>query len=174
MTPVGGVIAGVVMSRWGKLAHLVRVGAALMFFGNLLVTFLNFNDSNWKYFAYIIPANLGQGIVYPGILFTFLSAFDHDGTLLPTPHPNQTPWLTISPIRSRRFSLNSLPNSLPGNSLGRRNNVRNNPKYTELRPRRGLEWSTRQMESTIQSSQKQGDRSNFTERRQLTPYLFPI
>ncbi|KAJ5528303.1 hypothetical protein N7513_012462 [Penicillium frequentans] len=78
MTPVGGVIAGIVMSRWGKLALLVRIGAGLMFIGNLLVTFLQFNDSNWKYFAYIIPANLGQGIVYPGILFTFLSAFDHD------------------------------------------------------------------------------------------------
>ncbi|KAJ5801936.1 uncharacterized protein N7503_004386 [Penicillium pulvis] len=78
MTPVGGVIAGIVMSRWGKLALLVRIGAGLMFIGNLLVTFLHFNDSNWKYFAYIIPANLGQGIVYPGILFTFLSAFDHD------------------------------------------------------------------------------------------------
>lgn len=78
-TPVGGLIAGVVMSRWGKLAHLVRTGAALMFVGNLLVTLLRFNDSGWKYFAYIIPANLGQGIVYPGILFTFLAAFDHAG-----------------------------------------------------------------------------------------------
>lgn len=67
------------MSRWGKLALLVRIGAALMFVGNLLVTILRFNDSGWKYFAYIIPANLGQGIVYPGILFTFLAAFDHAG-----------------------------------------------------------------------------------------------
>lgn len=67
------------MSRWGKLAHLVRVGAALMFIGNLLVTLLQFHDAEWKYFAFIFPANLGQGIVYPGILFTFLAAFDHDG-----------------------------------------------------------------------------------------------
>ncbi|KAJ5698816.1 hypothetical protein N7462_000821, partial [Penicillium macrosclerotiorum] len=78
-TPLGGFISGVVMSRWGKLAQLVRTGAALMFFGNLLVTLLRFNDSEWKYFAYTIPANLGQGIVYPGILFTFLAAFDHSG-----------------------------------------------------------------------------------------------
>ncbi|KAJ5900135.1 hypothetical protein N7495_004879, partial [Penicillium taxi] len=77
-TPLGGLIAGIVMSRWGKLAQLVRAGAALMFIGNLLVTLLRFNDSEWKYFAYIIPANLGQGIVYPGILFTFLAAFDHN------------------------------------------------------------------------------------------------
>ncbi|KAJ5081113.1 hypothetical protein N7456_013351 [Penicillium angulare] len=78
MTPLGGLIAGIVMSRWGKLAQLVRAGATLMFVGNFLVTFLGFNDLNWKYFAFIIPANLGQGIVYPGILFTFLSAFDHN------------------------------------------------------------------------------------------------
>ncbi|KAJ5247856.1 hypothetical protein N7468_002839, partial [Penicillium chermesinum] len=77
-TPLGGLIAGIVMSRWGKLAHLVRVGAALMFIGNLLVALLRFHDDNWKYFAFIFPANLGQGIVYPGILFTFLAAFDHD------------------------------------------------------------------------------------------------
>ncbi|OQE26302.1 hypothetical protein PENSTE_c005G08406 [Penicillium steckii] len=76
-TPLGGLISGIVMSRWGKLAYLVRIGAGLMFVGNLLVTLLRFDDSQWKYFAYIIPANLGQGIVYPGILFTFLAAFDH-------------------------------------------------------------------------------------------------
>lgn len=67
------------MSRWGKLAFLVRMGAGLMFIGNLLVMLLRFDDSSWKYFAFIIPANLGQGIVYPGILFTFLAAFDHSG-----------------------------------------------------------------------------------------------
>ncbi|KAJ5157871.1 uncharacterized protein N7482_008971 [Penicillium canariense] len=76
-TPLGGLISGIVMSRWGKLAYLVRAGAALMCIGNLLVTLLRFHDSEWKYYAYIIPANLGQGIVYPGILFTFLAAFDH-------------------------------------------------------------------------------------------------
>ncbi|KAM0357672.1 hypothetical protein ACHAPZ_002276 [Fusarium culmorum] len=29
-TPIGGVIAGVIMSRWGKLLTLVRIGAFLM------------------------------------------------------------------------------------------------------------------------------------------------
>ncbi|XHG02049.1 hypothetical protein AWENTII_005412 [Aspergillus wentii] len=76
-TPIGGLISGIVMSRWGKLAYLVRLGSVLMCIGNLLVMALQFNDSGWKYFAYVIPANLGQGIVYPGILFTFLAAFDH-------------------------------------------------------------------------------------------------
>ncbi|GAB1201649.1 hypothetical protein APSETT445_000232 [Aspergillus pseudonomiae] len=76
-TPVGGVISGIVMSRWGKLAQLVRAGALLMCIGNVLVMSLQFNDAGWKYFTYVIPASLGQGIVYPGILFTFLAAFDH-------------------------------------------------------------------------------------------------
>ncbi|KAH7158205.1 major facilitator superfamily domain-containing protein [Dactylonectria estremocensis] len=76
-TPIGGVIAGVVMSRWGKLIALVRTGAILMAFGNALVTSLGFEDSTWKYFIYVFPANLGQGIIYPGILFTSLASFDH-------------------------------------------------------------------------------------------------
>ena len=77
--PIGSLVSGIVMSRWGKLAHLVRTGAALMCVGNFLVMLLQFNDSEWKYYVYVIPASLGQGIVYPGILFTFLAAFDHAG-----------------------------------------------------------------------------------------------
>lgn len=80
-TPIGGLVAGVVMSRWGKLIPLVRTGAFLMVVGNALVTSLGFVDSRWKYFVYIFPANLGQGIVYPGILFTSLATFDHAGEL---------------------------------------------------------------------------------------------
>ncbi|PGH29057.1 hypothetical protein GX50_08189, partial [[Emmonsia] crescens] len=76
-TPVGGVISGFVMSRWGHLANLVRIGALLMFIGNALVMLLGFDSAKWKYIAYIIPASLGQGIVYPAILFTVLAAFDH-------------------------------------------------------------------------------------------------
>ncbi|KAF4962196.1 hypothetical protein FSARC_9711 [Fusarium sarcochroum] len=76
-TPIGGVIAGVVMSRWGRLIALVRTGALLMILGNGLVTLLQFQDSKWKYFVYVFPANLGQGIIYPGILFTSLASFSH-------------------------------------------------------------------------------------------------
>lgn len=84
------------MSRWGKLSYLVRAGASLMFIGNVLVMLLRFNDSGWKYFVYIIPANLGQGIVYPGILFTFLAAFDHAGMPNPIDRPSSAK-LTLLP-----------------------------------------------------------------------------
>ncbi|KAK2745892.1 hypothetical protein FQN57_003505 [Myotisia sp. PD_48] len=75
--PVGGLISGIVMSRYGMLAQLVRAGCLLMFVGNVLVMLLQFRDASWKYIVFVIPASLGQGIVYPGILFTFLAAFDH-------------------------------------------------------------------------------------------------
>jgi len=76
-TPIGGLIAGIVMSRWGHLISLVRVGAVLMTIGNGLVASLSFSDKTWKYMVFIFPANLGQGIVYPAMLFTTLATFDH-------------------------------------------------------------------------------------------------
>jgi hypothetical protein len=79
-TPIGGVVAGVVMSRRGCLSELVRVGCFLMMAGNALVASLRYHDASWKYLLYLLPANLGQGICYPAILFTFLAAFDHSGT----------------------------------------------------------------------------------------------
>lgn len=78
-TPIGGLIAGFVMSRYGKLIPLVRTGATLMTLGNALVTSLKFEDELWKYYAFIFPANLGQGILYPSTLFTNIATFDHSG-----------------------------------------------------------------------------------------------
>ena len=78
-TLIGGVIAGVVMSRWGKLASLVRAGAFLMTLGNVLVATFEFHDYGWKYIVYLFPANLGLGMAYPSTLFTFLAIFNHSG-----------------------------------------------------------------------------------------------
>lgn len=78
-SPIGGLVAGVVMSRWGRLTTLVRVGAAFMVVGNGLVASLGFEGvAGWKYLVYIFPANLGQGIVFPGLLFTSLATFEHN------------------------------------------------------------------------------------------------
>lgn len=74
-TPVGGLIAGFIMSRWGMLNHLVRLGCLLMAIGNGVMATLNYHDSSWKYIVYLFPANLGQGIVFPSILFTNIAAF---------------------------------------------------------------------------------------------------
>lgn len=78
-TPIGGLVAGFTMSRWGRLSQLVKIGCFFMVLGNGLVASLKFKDSSWKYLVYLFPANLGQGIAYPSILFTFLAAFDHSG-----------------------------------------------------------------------------------------------
>ncbi len=86
-TPLGGLLAGVVMSRWGFLIPLVRAGAVFMTIGNALTATLGFSDPSWKYFVYIFPANLGQGIIFPSILFTSLATFEHAGPSEPLPLP---------------------------------------------------------------------------------------
>ena len=78
-TPVGGLIAGFIMSRYGKLIGLLRIGTLCMTLGNGLVTSLGFSDSTWKYYLFIFPANLGQGITYPSTLFTNIATFEHSG-----------------------------------------------------------------------------------------------
>jgi hypothetical protein len=50
-----------------------------MMVGNGLVASLKYEDVSWKYLIYLVPANFGQGMSYPAILFTFLAAFDHSG-----------------------------------------------------------------------------------------------
>jgi len=149
-TPIGGLIAGVVMSRWGKLLSLVRLGALLMVVGNALVTSLGFEDSAWKYYVYIFPANLGQGIVYPGILFTSLATFDHAGEEDQTwkSREEQTTDTHLATSRPRRLGVDSLPHPVP------RDRVRGGPHLCHCanhaqRPAPGcFGRDTRQMDST--------------------------
>jgi hypothetical protein len=46
-----------------------------MVIGNGVMATLNYHDSSWKYIVYLFPANLGQGIVFPSMLFTNIAAF---------------------------------------------------------------------------------------------------
>ena len=78
-TPLGGLITGYIMSRYGKLITLLRSGTLCMAVGNALVTALRFTDSTWKYYLFIFPANFGQGITYPATLFTNIATFEHSG-----------------------------------------------------------------------------------------------
>jgi hypothetical protein len=143
-TPIGGVLSGIVMSRWGHLVRLVRSGAIIMVIGNALVTTLGFHDAKWKYFVYVFPANLGQGMIYPAILFTFLAAFDHAGTYI---YLEYLPYPLLTDCRSCCIRLNRLPDSLFRHSLGSCNNLRHCSKYAQHSPPRGTEWNTRQMDS---------------------------
>ncbi|KAH6603296.1 hypothetical protein Trco_008071 [Trichoderma cornu-damae] len=75
--PMGGLIAGSVMSRWGKLIPLMRTGLILMAVGQALVSSWAFADASWKYVLYILPSHLGTGIVYPSILFISIASHSH-------------------------------------------------------------------------------------------------
>jgi MFS family permease len=80
-TPVGGLIAGYTMTRYGKLAWLVRVGTFAMTVGNLAVACLSFSNAHWKYFVFLFPANLGIGMANPSMLFSFIGMFEHQGKI---------------------------------------------------------------------------------------------
>lgn len=77
--PLGGLIAGSVMSRWGKLIPLMRAGLILMTIGQALVSSWGFVDASWKYVLYIFPSHLGTGIVYPSTLFISIASHAHSG-----------------------------------------------------------------------------------------------
>ncbi|KAK8114339.1 transporter [Apiospora kogelbergensis] len=55
--PIGGLVAGVVMSRWGRLLTLIRTGAILMALGNGLVASLRFEDSHWNKAHHAVSAS---------------------------------------------------------------------------------------------------------------------
>jgi hypothetical protein len=121
-TPIGGLVAGVVMSRWGNLVTLVRIGALFMTLGNGLVTSLSFNDNTWKYLVFIFPANLGQGIIYPATLFSTLASFDHSGKLvqfLVDRSVTITVVLTLD-IRPCSIGFYGLPHTFARQCMGRR------------------------------------------------------
>lgn len=74
-TPVGGLIAGICMSKFNCLHTLLYVGIAFMFLGNFLFLYIGANATDWLIGLFLIPANLGQGITFPSSLFTFIFAF---------------------------------------------------------------------------------------------------
>lgn len=77
--PLGGLISGTVMSRWGKLIPLMRTGLILMTVGQAMVSSWGFSDASWKYVWYIFPSHLGTGMVYPAILFISIASHAHSG-----------------------------------------------------------------------------------------------
>lgn len=79
-TPVGGVIAGIFIARYGRVSGLITAGAVLIALGNALVTSLQFTEATWKYYVYLLPGNLGQGIVYLAATFAFIATSEKQGS----------------------------------------------------------------------------------------------
>ncbi|KAL1839630.1 hypothetical protein VTJ49DRAFT_1291 [Mycothermus thermophilus] len=77
-TPIGGVIAGTLMSRGHPLRLNVRLGTLTMLMGNLLALSMGMTgQGRWADFLYLVPANLGLGLTNPSCLFSFVSLFEH-------------------------------------------------------------------------------------------------
>ncbi|KAK9469664.1 major facilitator superfamily domain-containing protein [Lipomyces arxii] len=72
---VGSIIAGVIMSRWGHLAKLMKVGCLIMLFGCYLVTTFGPQTPVWHYVAYLMPTQFGNALLMPAVLFSMLAHF---------------------------------------------------------------------------------------------------
>lgn len=79
MTPIGGLVAGLIMSRNGSLRKMIWVGLGLVVLGNGLILTLKRANPHWMYIVYLLPAGLGQGMAYPSLLFTFIRMADTSG-----------------------------------------------------------------------------------------------
>lgn len=127
-TPTGAMIAGIVMSRWGRLIPMIRLGAFLMVCGNSLMLTLAFKDANWKYYAFLVPASLGQGFMYPSILFTSLASFEHSG--MSGQVNDCTQFSSLTPLyRPRGVRLDCLSHPVARNGLGGVSHFRHPTNY---------------------------------------------
>jgi len=84
MFPVGGVLAGYIMSKWGYLGAMTRLGTLTMAFGCALAILFNENSPRWQLFVFLLPANLGQGLTFPSSLFTMIAAFEQKDQAIAT------------------------------------------------------------------------------------------
>lgn len=78
-TPLGGVTTGFVMTRRDSLISMTRVGLLMLLANCILLLSLSMSEPEWKYSAYMMLGNFGQGMVFPASLFAFLRTVERGG-----------------------------------------------------------------------------------------------
>ncbi|KAJ8103934.1 major facilitator superfamily domain-containing protein [Lipomyces tetrasporus] len=72
---IGSIATGIIMSRWGHLSKLMKIGTLIMLTGCILVTTFGPNTPTWKYVAFLMPTQFGNAILMPACLFSMLAHF---------------------------------------------------------------------------------------------------
>lgn len=75
-TPVGGIISGYFMSKSKSFTNVALAGTILMTLGNYLGLLVSNGIPGWLTNILLVPANIGQGLVYPSALFSFIYHFE--------------------------------------------------------------------------------------------------
>jgi len=84
-TPIGGLITGYFMNKNSNtLFPLVFFGCFFMFIGNCFSLLIQKEENQWLLAFYLIPANVGQGMIFPSSLFCFIYYFDKDKQAIAT------------------------------------------------------------------------------------------
>ncbi|KAK9470061.1 major facilitator superfamily domain-containing protein [Dipodascopsis tothii] len=72
---IGSICAGIIMSRWGHLSKLMKVGSLVMSVGGYMVATFGQNTPNWHYVTFLMPTQFGNSLLMPAVLFSMLAHF---------------------------------------------------------------------------------------------------
>ncbi|KAK9449703.1 major facilitator superfamily domain-containing protein [Limtongia smithiae] len=111
----GSIIAGVIMSQWGHLAKLMKIGTLIMLIGCRLVATFGPDSPKWHYVAYLMPTQFGNALLMPAVLFSMLAHFsraDH-AVATGTCYLIRSIGLVLGVAISNAINQNSLSKILP-------------------------------------------------------------
>ncbi|KAK9317939.1 major facilitator superfamily domain-containing protein [Lipomyces starkeyi] len=112
---VGSIATGVIMSRWGHLSKLMKIGTLIMLTGCILVSTFGPNTPTWKYVTFMMPTQFGNAILMPAALFSMLAHFsrvDH-AVATGTCYLIRSIGLVLGVSVSNAINQNSLSSILP-------------------------------------------------------------
>ncbi|KAK9240137.1 major facilitator superfamily domain-containing protein [Lipomyces kononenkoae] len=72
---IGSILTGVIMSRWGHLSKLMKIGTLIMLTGCVLVSTFGPNTPTWQFVTFMMPTQFGNAILMPAVLFSMLAHF---------------------------------------------------------------------------------------------------
>ncbi|KAK9382319.1 major facilitator superfamily domain-containing protein [Kockiozyma suomiensis] len=112
---IGSVLTGVIMSRWGHLATLMKVGTLIMLIGCRLVASFGPDSPKWNFIFYLMPTQFGNSLLIPAVLFSMLAHFsriDH-AVATGTCYLVRSIGLVLGVAISNSINQNSLSKILP-------------------------------------------------------------
>ncbi|KAK9458769.1 major facilitator superfamily domain-containing protein [Lipomyces oligophaga] len=112
---VGSLIAGIIMSKWGHLAYLMKIGTFIMLFGCRLVASFGPDTPSYKFVFYLMPTQFGNALLMPAVLFSMLAHFSREDHAVATGtcYLLRSVGLVLGVAISNAINQNSLSSILP-------------------------------------------------------------
>ncbi|KAK7204305.1 multidrug efflux transporter [Myxozyma melibiosi] len=112
---IGSITTGVIMSKWGHLATLMKIGTLIMLIGCRLVASFGPDSPKWQFVFFLMPTQFGNSLLIPAVLFSMLAHFsrvDH-AVATGTCYLVRSIGLVLGVAISNSINQNSLTKILP-------------------------------------------------------------